>query len=289
VHRRSRLLPEGTVVNARGAYGFRLGGLPGAADLLVDAPSAWSALEIERAPESEGPPGDRVGPDRAELRLLSGGWVGIDRAPGRAVYHLPRPVDDGALLHPYLAPVALISARWLGRESFHAGAFVADGGVWALLGDKEAGKSTTLAWLGTHGHPVVCDDALILDGATAFAGPRTIDLRAESAQRLGIGQALGTVGVRERWRVPLDGVAAELPFRGWVQLEWGDAVEVAPVRGSERLPALIPHRGVRLEPPRPAALVEYAALPQLTLRRPRSWESLREGAERLLDAIAGQP
>ena len=244
-----------------GAYGFRLQGLAAAGELLVDAPASWPELEIARAGDSEGPPTDRVGPDRAELRLLSGGWVGIDRDPGRAVYHLPRPVDDGALVHPYLAPVALICARWLGRESFHAGAFVAQDGVWALLGDKEAGKSTTLAWLGTQGHPVVCDDALILDDHTALAGPRTIDLRAESARRLGIGEPLGTVGVRERWRVPLDAVAAELPFRGWVQLEWGDEVAVERVRGAARLPALIPHRGVRLEPPRPEALVEYARPP----------------------------
>jgi hypothetical protein len=272
-----------------GAYGFRLHGLAHAGELLVDAPPGWPPLEIARAPDREGPPADRVGPERAELRLASGGWVGIDRAPGRAVYHLPQPLDDEALVHPYLAPVALISARWLGRESFHAGAFVADGGVWAMLGDKEAGKSTMLAWLDAHGRPVVCDDALILDGHTALAGPRTIDLRAESAQRLGIGEALGTVGVRERWRVPLDPVAAELPFRGWVQLEWGDEVAVERVRGAARLPALIPHRGVRLEPPRPEALVDYAALPQLTLRRPRGWGSLREGAERLLDAIAREP
>jgi hypothetical protein len=257
--------------------------------MLVDAPDSWPELAIERAPANDGPPLDRVGPERAELRLASGGWVGIDRAPGRAVYHLPSPLDDGALLHPYLAPVALVSARWLGRDSFHAGAFVADGGVWALLGDKEAGKSTTLAWLEVHGHPAVCDDALILDGATALAGPRTIDLRAESARRLGIGEALGTVGLRERWRVPLAPVPAELPFRGWVQLEWGDEVAVTPVRGAARLPALIPHRGVRLEPPRPEALVDYAALPHLVLRRPPGWDSLGESADRLLDAIAREP
>jgi hypothetical protein len=276
-------------VNATGAYGFRLRGLPGAADLLVDAPAAWPELTVARAPASAGPAADRVGPDRAELRLQTGGWVGVDRTPGRAVYHLPREIDDGALAHPYLAPVALISARWLGRESFHAGAFVADGGVWALLGDKEAGKSTALAWLESQGHTVVCDDALILDGMTALAGPRSIDLRAESARRLGIGEPLGTVGARERWRVPLGPVAAELPFRGWVQLAWGDAVAVEPVRGTARLPALIPHRGVRLEPPRPAALLDYAALPHLTWRRPRAWASLGESAERLLDAIAREP
>jgi hypothetical protein len=275
--------------SASGAYGFRLQGLDGARSLLVPAPAAWPLLEVAMVPDTPGPPCDRVGPDRAELKLLTGGWVGIDRSPGRAVYHLPARVDDGALLHPYLAPVALIAARWLGRESFHAGAFVADGGVWALLGDKEAGKSTALAWLAAHGHPVVCDDALVLDELTALAGPRSIDLRAESARRLGIGEPLGTVGARERWRLPLDPVPAELPFRGWVSLEWGDEVAVEPLRGAARLPALIPHRGVRIEPPRPAALIEYAALAHLVLRRPRGWESLGEGVERLLEAIAREP
>jgi hypothetical protein len=276
-------------VNATGAYGFRLAGVDDAARLLVAAPPGWPPLEVVMAPERPGPPYDRVGPERAELQLASGGWVGIERDPGRAVYHLPRRIEAGALVHPYLAPVVLIASRWLGRESFHAGAFVAAGGVWALLGDKEAGKSTTLAWLAAQGQAVVCDDALILDHETAFAGPRTIDLRAQSAQRLGIGEPLGTVGVRERWRVPLEPVPAELPFRGWVSLEWADEVAVEPLRGAARLPALIPHRGVRIEPPRPAALVEYAALPHLVLRRPHEWGSLREGAERLLDAIARQP
>jgi hypothetical protein len=276
-------------VNSVGAYGFKLAGVDGAEPFLVPAPASWPRLEIVVGPDEPGPPSDRYGPERAELQLASGGWVGIDREPGRAVYHVPRPLDPGALVHPYLAPVVLIASRWRGRESFHAGAFVAAGGVWALLGDKEAGKSTTLAWLAAHGHPVVCDDALILDGRKAFAGPRSIDLRAESAQRLGIGEPLGTVGVRERWRVPLGAVEPEQPFRGWVSLEWADEVAVEPLRGAARLAALIPHRGVRMEPPRPAALIEYAALPHLVLRRPRGWSSLGDGAERLLDAIARQP
>ena len=272
-----------------GAYGFRLQGLDGARSLLVPAPPTWPQLSVSVAPDGPGPPCDRVGPERAELKLLTGGWVGIDRDPGRAVYHLPARVDDGALVHPYLAPVALIAARWLGRESFHAGAFVAGDGVWALLGDKEAGKSTTLAWLAAHGHSVMCDDALVLDELTALAGPRSIDLRAESARRLGIGEPLGTVGVRERWRVQLDPVPAELPFRGWVSLAWGDEVAVERLRGAARLPALIPHRGVRLEPPRPAALLDYVALPHLVLRRPYGWESVSESVERLLEAIAREP
>jgi hypothetical protein len=275
--------------SSAGAYGFKLAGLERARHLLVPAPATWPALEIAVAERQSAPapPLDRVGPDRAELRLASGGWVAIERAPGRAVYHLPEAPDPAALVHPYLAPVALIAARWLGRESFHAGAFTAGDGVWALLGAKEAGKSTALAWLAAHGHDVICDDALVLDDTTALAGPRSIDLRAESADRLGIGEPLGTVGVRERWRAALDPVPAELPFRGWVSLEWGDDVAVEPVRGAARLAALTPHRGVFLEPTRPELLVEYAAKPHWRLRRPRGWGSLDESLQRLLDALAG--
>jgi hypothetical protein len=269
-----------------GAYGFRIAGLPGAASLLVPAPERWPPLAVEVLAGSGSPPPrvDRLGPDRAELRL-GGGWVRIDRAPARAVYHLPSGHEDGALVHPYLAPVALIAARWLGRESFHAGAFVAGGGVWAIVADKQAGKSTLLAWLAAHGHPIVCDDALVLDGALALAGPRSIDLRAESARRLGLGEPLGTVGARERWRVALGPVEPELPLRGWVSLEWGDEIAVEPIRGAAKLPALTPHRGVLVAPARPELLVEYAALPHHRLRRPRRWDAVAEGAQRLLDAL----
>jgi hypothetical protein len=273
-------------VNRTGAYGFRLAGIDGVEPFLVPAPASWPRLEIVVAPDEPGPPSDRYGPDRAELVLAGGGWVGIDRDPGRAVYHVARAIEPSALVHPFLAPVVLIASRWRGRESFHAGAFVAAGGVWALLGDKEAGKSTTLAWLLARGHAIVCDDALILDGPSALAGPRSIDLRAESARRLGIGEPLGTVGVRERWRIQLDPIAPELPLRGWVTLEWADETAVEPIRGTAKLAALTPHRGVLIEPPRPELLVDYAALPHWRLRRPRAWEAMGESVERLLDALS---
>ena len=103
-------------------------------------------------------------------------------------------------MHPYLAPVALVMARWLGREGFHGGGIVAGGGVWGVLGDKTAGKSTTLAWLAREGVGVVSDDVLVIDGGTALAGPRSVDLREEAAERLGVGEPMGRVGQRERWR-----------------------------------------------------------------------------------------
>ncbi len=135
-----------------GAYGFRLSGVDAATELLAPVEPDWPELEllavVDDAPP---PPHDRVSEDRAELTLRSGGWVELDRDASRATYHLHRRVRDGDLLHPYLAPVAALAARWLGRESFHAGAVIVDGGAWALLGDKEAGKSSTLAHLALTG------------------------------------------------------------------------------------------------------------------------------------------
>src|SRR4051812_44333351 len=131
-----------------GAYGCALTGVAGAADLLVEAPRDWPEFELQCTPhDGERPELDVIGPDRAVLPLQSGGWVELDREPSRATFRLqPRP-PDGDLVHPYLAPAAAVAARWAGREAFHAGAVVLDGGAYGLLGDKEHGKSTTLGWL----------------------------------------------------------------------------------------------------------------------------------------------
>ena len=99
--------------------------------------------------------------------------------------------------------MAALAARWLRRESFHAGAVVVEGGAWAILGDKEAGKSSTLAHLALNGYTVLSDDVLVLERGSVFAGPRCIDLRAEPARRLGAREPLAVVGMRERFRIEL--------------------------------------------------------------------------------------
>ena len=276
-------------MNARGAYGFRLRGVEGARSLLVEAPLEWPELELLRRPAAgPGPADDRVAADRVDLRLQTGGWVELERDPARATFHLPTTPDDGALVHPYLAPVAAMAARWAGRDSFHAGAVVVDGGAWAIVGDKGSGKSSTLAQLALTGHDVLTDDMLVLDGGEALAGPRCVDLRPEPAARFGVGTPLGVIGQRERWRMEL-GILdlPQVPLRGWVRLEWHDRVEVGSLRGAQRLAALEQHRAVRLPPPDPAALLALSALPVLELRRPQRWEALAEVADRLLGAIAG--
>jgi hypothetical protein len=271
-----------------GAYGFCLEGVPEASALLVPAAAGWPRLELVRYLDGSPAAGeDRVDESTAQLTLVSGGAVRLDRRRGRAAFHLPRRPADHELVHPYLAPAALVAAHWLGRESFHAGAIVLDGGAWAVLGEKGAGKSSTLGWLAASGHTVLTDDVLVLDGPAALPGPRCVDLREEAAARLGAGEPIGRVGMRERWRLPLAGAPAAVPLRGWVSLAWGAEVAVTPVRGAERLRALARHRGVRLAPTDPAVLVELSALPHWELRRPQRWDAMEAGVTRLLAALAG--
>lgn len=209
----------------------------------------------------------------------------MERARRRAVFSMPSPPSTAALIHPHLAAVAVVESHWQQRESFHAGAFVVKEGVWGLLGEKGAGKSSMLAGLARSGVSVVCDDLLVLADLTALAGPRSIDLRGAAAHRLGIGTNMGVIGERERWRVDLDPIPAELPFRGWVELHWGDGITVRSKRGSDRLRSLIPHRGLRAQPARPEQLIHLAAMPVLELHRPPSWDSHQDAIEALLDSL----
>lgn len=256
-----------------------------ARDLLVQAPAEWPTLEVRHA-VADGGRGEleRIGPDRAELNLHDG-RVQIEREPATVTFRTPSAPPHRDLVHPYLAPAAAVVARWSGRESFHAGAVVGGDGAWGVLGDKESGKSTTLAWLAGKGTTVLADDLVVVEQDGVLAGPRCIDLRRQSAAGLGRGVPLGFVGVRERWRVPLGPAPARVPLRGWITLAWDDDVAVDELRGPERMLALLPHRSVRVAPDRPQALIELGSLPVLRLRRPRRWQSLAIAGQRLLEAI----
>lgn len=272
----------------RGAYGFALRGVEGAEDLLAPAPTQWSVLGLEwEREEAPRPLADTVGDRWAELRLRSGGSVFVDHRASRAVYRLPAEPRAGEMIHPHLAPAAAIMSHWLERDSFHAGAFVAGDGAWAVLGDKESGKSSLLAFLALEGHPVVTDDLLVLDGAMALAGPRSLDLREPSARWLGAGEPLGRVGLRERWRLRLDALEPTVALRGFVVLRWHDGdPALRALRGAERLKALLPHRAVRLPSTDAARLVSLSALGFYELRRPRDWGRLSATSDLLLEALS---
>jgi hypothetical protein len=271
---------------ARGAYGIRIAGAGAAADLLVDVDVRAPAFSLAAEVGSDDSPYERLSDRGAELRTRSGARIHIDREAGTVRFVAAHPLHPEELVHPYLAPAAAVIARWRGHESLHAGAIAVDGTAWALIGDREAGKSSTLAWLVQNGAGLVCDDMLVLDGERALPGPRSIDLRPDAAAQLGLGESIPVSGARERWRLRAGPVPRDLRFGGWVLLEWGDEPELEPLRGRERLAVLLEHRGVRLAPARPEAMMDYAELPAWRLRRPRGWDGLAPAGTRLL-GLAG--
>jgi hypothetical protein len=212
----------------------------------------------------------------------------IDRAARTVAYRVPHAVRSDELVHPYLAPAAAVIGRWLGRESVHAGAFAVDGQALGVVGTRESGKSSTLAWLARQGVDVLCDDMLIVDGDRPLAGPRSIDLRADAAERFGAGEPIGMTGARERWRLQL-GPTATATLTGWVFLAWGDEVAARPLPARERIPRIAAERGLRLPPVRPDALLELASLPAWELSRPRDWASLPRAADLLLGLASATP
>lgn len=266
-----------------GAYGLRVSGVDGIEELLVKAPDSWTPLKlILRAGAVETDAG-WVKPGCAEFVTLSGGLIQLDLERGQAVLTAPSLPGADEVVHPYLSSLGAMTAYLKGEESFHAGAVVLGGGAWAIVGDREAGKSSTLASLAVRGVPVVCDDMLVLRERTAFAGPRSIDLRRDAAEALGLGSTIGVVGTRERWRMRIAPVEPELELRGWIFLEWGDRIAVEPATASQRVTQLRRARGALLPPADPTALLELARLPGLTLRRPRDLDLLPA----TLDAIIG--
>ena len=135
-----------------GAYGVRVVGIEVPAGQLVDAPTHWPAVEVRlRTAPAPAPAAEYVTERVARLNVRSGGVLLMDRLPARATFTLPVAPSGSALVHPHLAAVGAVWAHWLGHEPFHAGAFVAGAGVWGVLGDKGAGKSSMLAALAHRG------------------------------------------------------------------------------------------------------------------------------------------
>jgi hypothetical protein len=272
-----------------GAYGFQLVGAAGAAAQLVEGDPDWPTLEIGRHVEVARLRQSVLGADRAEIVLLGGDQLTMERIPLRATFATAQPLSDDALVHPYLAPAAAIAGYWLGREALHAGAFTVDDGVWAVLGAKESGKSSLLAALSQQGVHVVSDDLVMLADDVVFAGPRSIDLREEPARKLKAGEAIGVLGERERWRLRLPAIANAGRMRGWVLLSWGDSLQLTSASPGGRLQQLLAHRMIQgLPPPDPRLLLELAALPALHLSRPRSWSLVKTVSTRLIEGVSAR-
>ena len=257
-----RVRVEGVSV-APAAFGFRIAGAPGEPWLAVRDCADWPLLTFERDPGLPETAGVRV--DAPSLRAtVPGSW------------------SDENILHPGLALAALDLAAARGVDSVHAGAVVGPDGAWALVGTKEAGKSTLVGHFAAIGADVLTDDVLVLEGDRCLAGPRFVDLRPSAAERM-----RGTIAARggTRGRLPLPPARASARLAGFVYLAWGDEVALDPLPASERLRRLAARRAEDRWPADSSLLLDLAALPAFELRRPKRWDELDASAEALADLV----
>ena len=266
-----------------GAYGLAPTGLTDP-QWWNEAPDCWPSWGFEWSP---------LGAHRQDMVANSDrrltfshepeGLATVDREARRTTLHLARPLSEAGLVHPYMSTTVVAWAHWQGWHVVHAGAFVVGGQVWALVGERESGKSTAVAWCASRELAVFADDMLVLRDDTALAGPRSVDLRHSAAEHFGIGHHIRNLGNRERWRHCVGPVPAEAPFGGFVALEWSDSVSVAPAGASERLRYLA--QETSLVGSRNGAWIDLLSHPMLILRRPRSWGHTDRAMMDLMEAI----
>jgi hypothetical protein len=268
------------------AYGFRVVGIGDRQALTVHGAGSWPVLRVERRIEGDhAPPELRVTEHAASLQTPAAHLL-LERATGRVTIVSRAPVSEADLVHPCLWPAAAVFARWLGAETFHAGAFVdADGCAWALVGDRGAGKSSLLAGMALAGDHVVADDLLVVRGRECFAGPRCLDLRPEAVASLGVGQDTSPVRSTERWRLALRPSDGSFPLHGFVYLAWGESIAVARMIPGEHFGLLTRHRRVAALGVDFDQLFDLAELPALCLTRPTAWSSLPGAREAVIEAV----
>lgn len=276
----------GSEAVGRGAYGLELAGMPGGGELLRPAPAGSPPVRVSHQVGGRRLTDDVVTEDVAHYRLEpTGGDVWLDRAGGTAHFAMDDEHDAGAFVHPFLAMAGAIFSRWLDRDAVHAGTIVVDGRAWGLLGAREAGKSSLTAMAHLAGLGVLTDDVLVVADGVALPGPGCIDLRPGAAAHLGVGEHIGTIGRRPRYRLAVDDVGPA-PLAGWVLPTWADTIGVEPVPPAQRLALLLGNLALTRPPRDPGRILDLAMLPFLTLSRPQRWEQAPAALEALLSAVA---
>ncbi len=224
--------------------------------------------------------------DRSAFVVIEGGSHAVmDRRRSLVTWSTGSWEDDGRLVHPLLAAVAVVFGRWHGREALHGGAFLSGNVAVGVLGETGSGKSSLLASIALQAHPVVADDLLVLAKDLVFEGPRGIDLRPSSAAGLGIFAPSVRGGQRRRLPLPPAGMSARLD--ALLVLGWGETTELRPVAPADRLRTIARHRRPTLPPADPTSLLRLIELPMWELRRPKDWRSFDEGVELAL-AVANR-
>ncbi len=262
-----------------GCYGLGLAGLDGARHYMSPVEQDAPVLQVTQATGFLGPrPDEDLAGETALLHLSDGvGYAELNRARRSARLHVADAYADEALLHPMLSSSCAVTNRWLGRDSFHAGAFALGPLAWVVIGDRGMGKSTTLGYLATREVPVVTDDLVIVDAGYIYPGPAFVDLRPDAADGLGLGRDVGYLGSRRRARFDVAPIgASRIRLGGWIILGWGASVALTPVPLPDRIGLLYDNRVVRTAPVDPSSYLRHAALPFYRLTRPKDWSTLPE-------------
>lgn len=244
-----------------------MNGLPGAAELLTSVADQAPALTILRCPAVEW---SRHGTAPIVDELVGGARAALFVDSGLALLDLAGEIPDGEVLHPWLAPTVCRYSIQLGRIVLHGGVVATGERAVAVLGDREAGKSTLVAYAASHGDElsVLSDDLVVVEGHTVFAGPRCIDLRPSAA---GLWRSFRSVPSRDgsRRRVFLPGCAESARLVGLVVLQWGQELALTRLTPSAGLAAVLPHLSAGQSRPAFERVLSLADLPVWRLQRPK--------------------
>lgn len=205
--------------------------------------------------------------------------------PLEAVVTSARRLSDEELVHPVMAFVGAAAAVWAGRSAFHAATLVVDGAAWLLVGQPESGKSTLAVHARDLGWAVMGDDLAVLEGRTVFAGPRTADLREESARHWGVPDDARVELVRPRWRQDLGRSPLEAPLGGIIELGWGPALATARLGPAEKLGLLARHDALGRGPASPTAFLDLLDRPTFSVTRPRDLSGLDDTLRAIVSLV----
>ena len=269
----------------QGAYGLRLEGF--SSPLLNPSSPHWPRATISQKIGRRDLEPVLILDETARLSLEGGGRIDSTRSPLAATITFPRPLDHDELIHPFLTATALVFVHWLGHQPFHGGALLIEGRAWAVLGAKEAGKSTLLAAMALMSTPVMADDLLVIrEGHKAMAGSRTIDLRPDVVPYLRSLDGTRLVRQGTRQRLNLEPVPSEVPFAGWVLLKWGPTTRLRRLPLKEKMKRIFQERSLLgVELARPEAALDLVSLPAYELERERSWETMSDVHTLLRDSL----
>ena len=264
------------------AYGLAIDGLASEPGQLGPPRAGTPRITVRfRSSLPTAPPERVVTRDRLQIGSIAGHVIRADRAAASAEIIGPE-MEPSERIHPYLAPVAAIHNRWLGREAFHAGAFVAGGRAWVVPGRREAGKSSLLAGLSTRGMPVLADDLSVVEDVAVFSGPPCLDLRDAVP---GMTDARHAVRDATRSRVWLDPAPFSVPLGGWIFPRWGDAVRLTPLPAPRLLALLARIRRHAYLESDALDLLTLAERPAWILERPQDWAYADASLTALLDTV----